>query len=36
MFDIVIIGAGMAGATLAERFASSGKKVLVIERRRRG
>jgi len=33
MFDIVIIGAGMAGATLAEKFASSGKKVLVIERR---
>ena len=33
MFDIVIIGAGMAGATLAEKFASSGKKILVIERR---
>ena len=34
MFDVVVIGAGMAGATLAERFASSGKKVLLIERRR--
>lgn len=33
MFDIVIIGAGMAGAVLAERFAAHGKKVLVIERR---
>ena len=34
MFDMIIIGAGMAGAVLAERFATSGKKVLVIERRR--
>lgn len=34
MFDVVIIGAGMAGAVLAERFASVGKKVLLIERRR--
>ena len=33
MFDIVIIGAGLAGAVLAERFAQSDKKVLVIERR---
>ena len=33
MFDVVIIGAGMAGAVLAERFAAHGKKVLVIERR---
>ena len=33
MFDVVIIGAGMAGSVLAEKFASSGKKVLVIERR---
>ena len=34
MFDVVIIGAGMAGAVLAERFAKkSGKKVLLIERR---
>ena len=35
MFDVVIIGAGMAGAVLAERFASVGKKVLMIERRQR-
>ncbi len=34
MFDVVIIGAGMAGSVLAERFASVGKKVLLIERRR--
>ncbi len=33
MFEVVIIGAGMAGAVLAERFAQSGRKVLVIERR---
>ena len=34
MFDAVIIGAGFTGAVLAERFASRGKKVLVVERRR--
>ena len=34
MFDVVIIGAGFSGAVLAERFASRGKKILVIERRR--
>lgn len=34
MFDIVIIGAGFAGAVLAERFAKSGKKILMIERRK--
>ncbi len=33
MFDVVIIGAGMAGSVLAERFATNKKKVLVIERR---
>ena len=33
MFDVVIIGAGFAGAVLAERFAQIDKKVLVIERR---
>ena len=33
MFDVAVIGAGMAGAVLAERFASNGKKVLLIERR---
>ena len=34
MFDVVIIGAGLAGSVLAERFAANGKKVLMIERRR--
>ncbi len=34
MFDVVIVGAGLAGAVLAERFArGSNKKVLLIERR---
>ena len=33
MFDIVVIGAGISGATLAERYASLDKKVLVIEKR---
>ncbi len=32
MFDVVIVGAGLAGAVLAERFAQD-KKVLLIERR---
>ncbi|WP_027377805.1 UDP-galactopyranose mutase [Kaistella palustris] len=31
--DILIIGAGISGATLAERYASLGKKVLVLEKR---
>src|SRR6476660_1612555 len=31
--DIVIIGAGISGAVLAERYASVGKKVLIIEKR---
>lgn len=31
--DILIIGAGISGATLAERYANAGKKVLVIEKR---
>lgn len=31
--DIVIIGAGISGAVLAERYAQLGKKVLVIEKR---
>ena len=33
MADILIIGAGISGATLAERYANDGKKVLVIEKR---
>lgn len=31
--DIVIIGAGISGATLAERYANAGNKVLIIEKR---
>ncbi|OGJ37231.1 MAG: UDP-galactopyranose mutase [Candidatus Pacebacteria bacterium RIFOXYB1_FULL_39_46] len=33
MSEIIIIGAGISGATLAERYASLGKKVLIIEKR---
>lgn len=32
-YDIVVIGAGISGAVLAERYASHGKKVLVLEKR---
>nr|MBI1232083.1 UDP-galactopyranose mutase [Cytophagales bacterium] len=32
-FDILIIGCGISGAVLAERYASVGKRVLVLERR---
>ncbi|AFV76574.1 UDP-galactopyranose mutase [Thermus oshimai JL-2] len=31
--QILIVGAGLTGATLAERFASVGKRVLVVDRR---
>ncbi|MCW4450835.1 UDP-galactopyranose mutase [Kaistella sp. BT6-1-3] len=31
--DILIVGAGISGATLAERYASIGKKVVIIEKR---
>jgi UDP-galactopyranose mutase len=31
--DIIIIGVGISGATLAELYASSGKRVLVVEKR---
>src|ERR1043166_279932 len=35
MFDYLIVGAGFAGATLAERIASQlGKKVLIVDKRR--
>ena len=34
MFDYLIAGAGFAGAVVAERMASLGKKVLVIDRRK--
>jgi len=30
--DIVIIGAGISGAVLAERYASIGRKVVIIEK----
>ncbi|HUS35224.1 MAG TPA: FAD-dependent oxidoreductase, partial [Verrucomicrobiae bacterium] len=34
MFDYLIVGAGFAGSTLAERLASqAGKKVLIIDKR---
>jgi UDP-galactopyranose mutase len=32
-YDIVIVGAGISGVTLAERYASLNKKVLVLEKR---
>lgn len=32
-FNIVIIGAGISGSVLAERYAAMGKKVLIIEKR---
>lgn len=32
-YDVVIVGAGISGITLAERYSSIGKKVLVIEKR---
>ena len=31
--EIVIIGAGISGAVLAERYAALGKKVTIIEKR---
>ena len=31
--DVLVVGAGFAGAGAAERFASTGKSVLVIDRR---
>ncbi len=33
MYDIAIVGAGFSGLTLAERFSSIGRKVIVIESR---
>lgn len=32
-YDFVVVGAGIFGATIAERLADAGKKVLVIDRR---
>ena len=33
MFDYLIVGAGYAGAVLAERLADSGKKILILDKR---
>ena len=32
-YDVLIVGAGFAGSVLAERMASSGKRVLIVDRR---
>ncbi len=32
-YDVMVIGAGFAGSVMAERLASSGKRVLVVDRR---
>jgi len=32
-YDILVVGAGFAGAVCAERLASAGKRVLIIDRR---
>ncbi|MGB5914180.1 MAG: NAD(P)-binding protein, partial [Phormidesmis sp.] len=31
-YDVIIIGTGAGGGTLAHRLAASGKKILVLER----
>src|SRR5438552_2489400 len=33
LYDIIIVGAGISGATLAERYAQRGANVLVLEKR---
>lgn len=33
MFDYLVVGAGFAGATVAERLASAGKRVMICDRR---
>jgi UDP-galactopyranose mutase len=32
-YPVIVVGAGLSGATIAERYASDGKKVLVIDKR---
>src|SRR4051794_12644915 len=32
-YDVMIVGAGFAGSVLAERFASIGRRVLIVDRR---
>ena len=32
-YDVIVVGAGFAGSTLAQKFTADGKKVLVIESR---
>lgn len=32
-WDVLAVGAGISGATLAERYAEMGKKVLILEKR---
>jgi UDP-galactopyranose mutase len=34
MFDYLVVGAGFAGATVTERLAAHGKKVLICDKRR--
>lgn len=33
MYDVIVVGAGFAGAVIAERLAKKGKKILVIDER---
>jgi UDP-galactopyranose mutase len=33
MFDYLVVGAGFAGAVMAERLASAGRKVLIVDKR---
>lgn len=33
LYDVIVVGAGLSGAVLAERFANAGKRVLVVEKR---
>jgi choline dehydrogenase-like flavoprotein len=32
-YDLIVIGSGPGGASVAQRLASSGKRILVLERR---